>query len=336
MFKPRTAQIIIVCLVIIFLTSSCAMFNNGEQNQNLSTGLEQANKETRKINIGYKKHIAYIPFFVAMDKGFFSNNNLAVEPIIFESTNQMLGSLVAGQIDSVIGGANLPTILSLAEKSPDSLKIFSETKTSDDGLLTCAMTKKNSDINNLKNLKGKKVAVWPGGFSLIWLEDTLNTVGLKKSDIKEIVLESNLQLAALESGQVDALFTIEPLCTFGVNKGIGKIIYFNPLKNTTEIFAASVISNNFIANSGQATENIIKATEDAIEFMKNNPEESLAIIAKWTDYDEKLIKGIDIPKYSKQTEIDVEAIEDLAEKLYEKKLLENKIDINGLIVKKCW
>lgn len=321
----------IACLTIILLTASCAVLNNGKLNQNPPTGSRQIEKEPQKVSIGYKKHIAYVPFFVAMDKGFFTNNNLTVNPVAFESTNQMLGSIISGQIDASIGGANLPTILSLTEKSPSSIKIFSDTKAPDNALLTCVMVKKNSALMNLKDLAGKKIAVWPGGFSLLWLEDTLNTINLKSSEVNVVALEDKLQLAALESKQVDAIFTIEPLCTFGVNKGLGKIIYDNPLDNTTKIFAASIISNNLITNSNQAAASLVKSINEAIDFIKNNPEESLAIMANWTGYDKELIKGIAMPEYSKSDRIDIKGIEDLSDKLREKKLLENKINFSGLI-----
>lgn len=330
MIKPKNSQLVIALLLIVFFVITYALLNKNEAVPKINTASDRTSQAT-KIKIGYKKHIAYLPFFVAMEKNFFTYNGLMVETVAFDSTNLMLSSVVAGKIDASIGGPNLPTVLSLAEKSPDSLKIFSESKTLDNALFTCVMIKKNSALTGLKDLKGKKIGIWPGGFPLLWLEDTLKTVGLKNTDVKEMVVEDKLQLAALESNQVDALFTIEPLCLFGVNKKVGKIIYDNPLNNTTKIFAVSIISNNFIKNNKPAADNLVKSIEQAIDYINSQPGESLAIMAKWAGYEAEMIKGMDIPQFSKLKNIDTKAIEELAAELREKKLLEAELDIKKLI-----
>lgn len=316
----KTMYIAGVLVVLIVIVAASLMFIN-----------QPAEKTT--VDLGYKKHVSYMPQFVAQEKGFFEQEGLVVNPVIFDSTNQMMAAVVSGDIDASIGGANLQTVYSIEEKSPNSMKVSQTLDVNENTGITCVMVKADSDISSMSELEDKKAATIPGTFAPIWIDAALKTVGLSKQDIEIQGLDTKLQLGALESKQVDVLFTLEPACSFGVNKGIGKIIYQEPLRHLGESLTASVISEKLIQENPEVAEKIVSAADKAIDFIRNNPEESMAIMAKYSDYSTESIKGMKMPIYSKSGELDVENIQELADKLYAEGDLENRLDVSGIIYK---
>jgi len=97
------------------------------------------------------------------------------------------------------------------------------------------------------------------------------------------------------------------------------------------LFASSVLSVKAIEKNPGVAKKIIKATEKSIQFIEENPEEALLIMAMYTGYDQNLIKGMMMPHYSKLNEINKEGMQDLANRLYKKEILRKRIDVGNLI-----
>lgn len=284
--------------------------------------------QPEKVDIGYKKQLTYLPLFVGLEKGYFQQEGLEVNPVIFDSTNSMVAAIVAGQSAAAIGGVNLETVFSVEEKSPGNLEIFTTMDINEGTRVTCVMVKKDSDITDMSQLKGKKAATLPGTFAPIWIDAALKTVGLGKSDLDIKGIDAKLQLAALSSGEVDVVFGVEPICSFGVNKGIGQIIYYEPLRHLGSALTSSVLSSKLDKKIAQR---IVRATDRAIDYIRANPDESLKIMAKYSDYDLEMIKGMKVPQFSKSTEVSDAEIQKLADKLYAEGSLSKKIEISGII-----
>lgn len=296
-----------------------------------STLLIIDSQDKTAVTIGYKKHVTYLPLFVAIEKGYFAENSLVANPVTFDTTNQMMAAVVSGDVQAIIGGANIPTVLSVEEKSPGTTKIFNTLEVNNNTRITCVLVNKDSEITKMSELKGKKAATLPGTFAVLWVDTALKIVGLSKEDIELQGIDTKLQLAALESKQIDVLFAIEPECTFAVNKGIAKIIYDEPLKHFGKSLTASIFSVKFSEADPKTTEKIIKASDRAIDFIRQNPQESLAILAKYTDYKPELLAGMKVPEYKKSNELDLEQIQSIADKLYDGGELKKEIQVADMI-----
>jgi len=312
----------VVCLVIL-LTSCTTQVSRVEKKIESLESLE-------KVEIGYKKHLAYLPLFIGLEKGFFTEEKLEVQIVPFDSTNQMVTAVATGKIDAAIGGANLEAILSLEEKSPGSLKVFTTQRVTRDSRISCVLVKSDSTMDNIKDLKGKNIATLPGTFAPLWIKATLKTIGIGMDEVQVQGIDPKLQLSSLETGKVDALFAVEPICSFGVNKKMAKIIYEEPVKNLLTTFAGSALSSELFQKDPKTARKIIKATDKSIEYMRENPSETIEILAKHTGYERSLLKGIKIPSYATSSEITREELEEVAETLYAEGIIKEK-NVAGLI-----
>lgn len=284
-----------------------------------------------KVSIGYRDHIGYLPYYVAMEKGYFTEQGLEINPVVFANTNQMISAVASNNVQATIGGANLQTVYGAEEQSPGSLKVFGTLEAAKGSMFNCILVKKDSSINDISELNGKKVGAQPGSFPPLYIDATLNTVNLTKKDIEIVELDPSLQLSALESGQIDALVAIEPVCTFGINKGSARIIYNDPISNLAVTFASSVLNADFASKNPETAAKIVKASDKAIDFMRQNPQESLDIAAKYANYDPALMKGMKTPVFSKSTEIKAQNMQILADKLYASGVMKTKVDAKNLI-----
>ncbi len=59
------------------------------------------------VTIGYRAHDLYAPLFIGMEKGFFAKENLTIEAVKFESTNQLTDALLAGKVGAILMVADL-------------------------------------------------------------------------------------------------------------------------------------------------------------------------------------------------------------------------------------
>ena len=68
----------------------------------------------------------------------------------------------------------------------------------------------NTDIKTIKDLKGKKVAIWPGSTQEAVILERLRMEGMSIKDIQPIRLQFSDHAAALARGDVDAYVGAEP------------------------------------------------------------------------------------------------------------------------------
>ncbi len=174
----------------------------------------------------YSPFTDYAPFFVAKEKGYFEDSGLDVTLTIKSGSAETTQLLAAGQSQSggdtwaapffntIDQGATVAITAQLA-KVPDDLAqkspvplIVSQARF-DSGELTSVEDLAPGEDGTLK-----KVGIpGPGGFGEYSVALALETAGLTMADIEPVYLGPPDTLAALESGGIDAGWTIEPFPT---------------------------------------------------------------------------------------------------------------------------
>src|SRR5262245_24796293 len=82
----------------------------------------------------------------------------------------------------------------------------------------------SSDIKSIKDLKGKKVAIWPGSTQEVVILERLKAEGMSIKDIQNIRLPFGDMAPALARGDVDAYVGAEPGPGISLANGVGKIV----------------------------------------------------------------------------------------------------------------
>ena len=291
-------------------------------------------KKVEKIKIGYQRTGIYQHFFTAIEKGFFKAEGVEVEPVEFPSANLMAEALIAGRIDGTATSA-FPLIFSIEQNSPGLFKIYLVNVINKTAFPDYILVKRDSKINNLSELKGKKIGIYPGSTILTYTKIILKDFMDPDKDITLIQLKPALQLQSLETEQVDAIFALEPIASIGIVKGIARILeeaplakyVMNPLPGS-----GSTFSSRFLNKYPKAAEKVKKAMYQALDFLNNpkNENEVKNILAKWTKMDPEIIKKLQPLKYWKLEDVNKKSIQNLANLLFEKNVLKREIDTSTL------
>ena len=197
--------------------------------------------------------------------------NTKIEWVFSQGSNRSLEYLNSGSVD--FGStAGLAAVLSRANGSPvKSVYIQSQPE------WTALVVQKDSTIKSLKDLKGKKIAATKGTDPFLFTLQALDTVGLNKRDVQLVHLQHPDGKTALERKQVDAWAGLDPLMASAQVQSGAKLLYRNVSFNSYSVLN---VKEQFIKDSPEAIEAVIKAYEQARKWAKANPDKVAALLAK--------------------------------------------------------
>ena len=190
----------------------------------LPLGLAAQTPEKKKITIavGGKNLLYYLPLTVAEQKGFFKDEGLEVSIVDFAGGARALQAVVGGSAD-VVSGAFEHNVNMLAKGQPMRAFVLQGRAPQ----IVLAVNKKTMpDFKSIADLKGKKIGVTaPGSSTNIMTNYVLAKHGLKPSDVAIIgVGASQGAVAALRSGQIDAIANLDPVITILERAGDVKVV----------------------------------------------------------------------------------------------------------------
>lgn len=103
------------------------------------------------------------------------------------------------------------------------------------------VARKDGPIASLKDLRGMRVAIWPGSTQEVFILERLRMEGMTIRDIQSIRVSFSEMPAALARGDVDAYVGAEPGPGNSLFSGVGKIVeypYSTPMGSLNMIMAA--------------------------------------------------------------------------------------------------
>ena len=158
-----------------------------------------------------------------------------VEVIPFESPTDGKNAVLTGTVDTCIHGI-AAFILGAAAGEP----VVIVANANNRGMAIMAGV--NTDIKSVKDLKGKKVAIWPGSTQEAVILERLRMEGMTIRDIQPIRLQFSDMAGALARGDVDAYVGAEPAAGISLANNTGKLVeypYSTPIGPLNMILSAS-------------------------------------------------------------------------------------------------
>lgn len=291
-------------------------------------------KKEKQYTFGYQPFGSNYAFFVAMEKGFFTDEGLDVKATKIVSANDAATAMVNGQI---IGNATLPlnVLLSLEARQPDNFKIIAFKATSTKVWSDYLLVKKESNISSLKDLANKKVGGYPGSAQQTLIKLILKTE-LKPDEIKTVEVPPEAQLQALETGQIDALLTYDVTALLALNKGIAKVLIENPVCKyiVDPLYGFPyVLSTKFIKENPKDAKKVVTAMYKAIDYINTNNKESRDIMAKWSGSTTEITSKVNLWDQVKAKDVNPADVQKLADIFFDNNVIEKSVNIAPLIYK---
>jgi len=142
---------------------------------------------------------------------------------------------------------------------------------------TALVTTKDSAIQKVGDLRGKRIAATRGTDPHIFLLRTLAEYGLTEKDVKVVLLQHQDGKLALLKGDVDAWAGLDPLMAQAEVDDGARLFYRNAEINTWGVLNTR---EDFAANHPELVAKVIQAYEKARAFAIANPAELKKIISE--------------------------------------------------------
>ncbi len=179
-------------------------------------------KPKMTIAVGGKNLLYYLPLTIAEQKGFFKAEGLDVTIVDFAGGARALQAVVGGSAD-VVSGAFEHTV-NMQSKGQRMRAFVLQGRAPQ--IVLGVNPKTMPNYKSAADLKGKKVGVTaPGSSTNVMVNFFLAKAGLKPTDVSIIgVGAAQGAVAAMRSGQIDAISNLDPVITLLQRSGDLKII----------------------------------------------------------------------------------------------------------------
>ncbi len=294
-----------------------------------------------KIRIGYWPVAAGLPFYVAVDKGYFKEAGLDVEAIKFAGAQQVMEAMLSGRCDGSANGTGSGNLGVGEIASPGLFKIIATNPSNAKYVLDEFLVPKDSPVTSIAQLKGKRVASGPGIQNKTLAMAVLERAGAPGTTVTELPIGQHV--AALAAGQVDAVYTLEPTGTVGRLNGttrvleagvIAKYILGDPMAPWHG--GAATLTTEFIKAHPAETRKYIAAYARGIELVRTNPAEARKSLKGYTAIEGPLTGEVPLASYMLYNEFkpaDLAAFQKFFDLFTDKGVFEKKLDVGSLIYK---
>jgi NitT/TauT family transport system substrate-binding protein len=168
--------------------------------------------EKRSITVAALPIVDDAPLFLAQKQGLFAAEGLDVRIQTLQQSSLAIPGLIKGDID-VVGGGNYVTFLLANDSGALKVRILHAGYEARPGV-DVVLVGRSSPIRSPADLAGKKVAVnILNNVQSLTLDAVLAAEGVDPSTIHYVQIPFPNMAAALQRGQVDAAYTVEPFTT---------------------------------------------------------------------------------------------------------------------------
>jgi sulfonate transport system substrate-binding protein len=244
----------------------------------------------------------------------------------FPAGPQMLEALSAGSVD--IGSVgNTPPIFAQSGNKELRYVAYEQSHPQTQAII---IADNNDQIQNLADLKGKRIALQRGSSAHDLLDKILQKANLQWSDITPIWLPPADARAAFDKKTVDAWVAWEPFLSVALDTGHAKILSDSAPFGRSYSF---IIANpNFVQKHPQAVNQFINASNDAAHWIIKNPDKALTNYAATIGLDKTITQKIINKRFQPSLihPINQEVLQSqqkIANRFAQEKLIPQKIDV---------
>lgn len=283
-----------------------------------------------KVTVGVIPILDVAPIYLGKEKGLFAKHDIDLTLKQAEGGAAIVPAVMSNEYQ--FGFSNIISLL-LAKSQGLPLKVVSNgtNSTGEDGKDFAGLyVRADSPITSAKQLEGKTVAA----NTLQNIVDTSVRASVRKdggdpTKVKFTALPFPDQPAALQNGQVDAVFVVEPFQQAVLANG-AKLIASSYVDAAPDLCVALYFtSEQTQTENPDLVKRFTDAMQESLSYADSHPDETRQIIGTYTKIDKAVIAKATLPKYP--AEINRDSIEKMADLAKEDGLLTESVDLNSLL-----
>jgi NitT/TauT family transport system substrate-binding protein len=269
-------------------------------------GGEEAGPTT--ITVGTLPIANAAPMYLGMEKGFFEEENLTIEPQVGEGGAALIPALISGDAQFAFVGV-IPAITAVAQDVPIKIVTSSDdaAATEDEDWQTLVVPQ-GSPIKGVEDLPGQTIAVNAlRGLAEVVISRSLEKQGVDYERVKLLEVPFPEMPAALEQKRVDAALLTEPFLSAVLAQGGTQIDA--PSVETVPSFPNGVYvsTEQYIAENADVVDRFARAMNRSLEYAQANPEEVRRIVPEYTQTPPEAAAEMRLPQFD--AELDQKGIE---------------------------
>ncbi len=282
-----------------------------------------ARAQNVKIRIGYWPIAAGLPFYAAIEKGYFKEAGLDVEPIKFAGAQQVMEAMLSGRADGSSNGTGSANLAIGEIASPGLLKIIVSNPSNVTHVLDEFLVAKDAPYKAISELKGKRVGSGPGIQNVTLCKTVLERSGVTDATVIELPIGQHV--ASIAANQIDAVYTLEPTGTVGRLNGVTRILE-----------AGVSLTSEFIKANPDVTRKYIAAYARGVELVRSKPAEARPYLKGYTAIEGPLTGEVPLAAYTLHNEFtkyDIEMFQKFFDLFADKKIFEKRVLVDPMIYK---
>jgi ABC-type nitrate/sulfonate/bicarbonate transport system substrate-binding protein len=167
----------------------------------------------------------------------------------------------------------------------------------------------------------------------------LKSKGVDTKSVEIVQVDPNLQLQALQTKQVDALFTADPAATTILQKGLGRLISSEvelpKIFGEPFLFGSFDIRKDFADKNPEIAEKLILAIDKAVEYVNQNAGELKRILKYYLSEPQRPFADFHPDAlYQKSSDLARKVFQQIADKYYQIGIIEDHLMVEGLVISK--
>jgi NitT/TauT family transport system substrate-binding protein len=287
---------------------------------------------TTKVTVGTLPIANAAPMYLGMQKGFFREEGLELNPQMAQSGNELVTSLVGEDSQFAFLGY-VPVIVARAKGLP--VKVVTNADTGADTAKDewqAIVSKKGSSVREPADLKGRTIAVNAlKGVAEVGLKAALEAEGVDPNSVKLLEVPFPEMPAALDAGRVDAIWAPEPFLTQVLEKGGNEVL--DPYISLGKHFPNGnyATTDKYIAEHEDVVKRFARAMNKSTQYASDHPDEARKIIPTFTKIPAEVAAKIRLPVWP--TEIDRAQLEDLVGYTQKYGVIDEKVPVDDFVWK---
>lgn len=280
--KRRLCYVVfIISIFAVFLLSGC------------SQDVSSEDKDVLKVGILPNEEV--LPLYVAQEEGLFQRYGIDVEIVNFQSAAERDAAIQAGAVDGVEGDL-LAVALIRQGGTPVKAVSLAMGATPEEGRF--AMLAAPGTIENVNDLKGKKLAISKNTIIEYVADQMLLANGIKPEEVQKVnIAKMPLRAEMLLQGEVTAAVLADPLAVHAELKG-AKILVDDTKMSENISQSVYFFRDDVIKNKKSAIKKFLQAYGEGAEAVAKNPEKYRDLFIEKVNIPVELQSSYPVPTFS--------------------------------------
>ncbi|WP_305783577.1 ABC transporter substrate-binding protein [Symbioplanes lichenis] len=295
---------IVAGLTALALAAGAGCGSSGGGGTTTENGIDQ-------VKVGVIPIVDVAPIYLGQQKGFFAGRKIELTMESGQGGAAIVPGVVSGQFQ--FGFSNITSLLVAQTKNvPVTIVANGVASTGEAGKdFGGVAVRKDSPITKPADLAGKKIAVNTlKNIGDTTVRESVRKAGGDPSGISFVEMPFATMPAAVEQGQVDAAWAVEPSLSAITGAG-GRVVAWNYVDAAPDLTVAAYFTSAKLAGeNSDLVKRFGEAITESLTYADAHPDEVRAVLGTYTKIEEKARAALTLPKWP--AEINTASVDTLA------------------------